>query len=220
MMELDLRSVGLPVRLQGFHCGGSMVLAAFEVGAYDWQQPQWQEDYYPEEMPAEWRLTYYANEFRCALVPATQWRDEANDWSDEVNEQFRFYFELVEPDDIQRLSTLQPAMAGTLAGAVILQARDDLVRQGARLDLPLYSVATPTDKVKPVWQMESDIQGSTLGWVPAEQIPAHARPLRELVEAFIRQAPVGEQASLIFDRGVRIQTLRDAMVIASLLAPA
>lgn len=198
------------------------MVATFEVGAFDWQQPAWQEDYYPDEMPDEWRLTFYANEFRCVLVPAQRWRDaDAGAWSEEVNDPFRFYFELAQPDDVLRLARLIPDLQPALAGAVILQQHDELIEQASELTLPIYSVACGAQRVLPLWQKDTAVPSScSLGWVPATALPANARQLRELVEAFIGQAPRGEQASLIFDRGVAVQTLRDAMVIASLLAPA
>ncbi len=69
--------------------------------ARGWEHAAWSENYYPHDLPQEWRLTYYANEFRGVLVPAGQWRsaDEATllDWIDDVHETFRFYIELAQP---------------------------------------------------------------------------------------------------------------------------
>jgi len=43
------------------------------IGACGWQHPQWDETYYPEGLPQEWQLAYYANEYPVVLVPAGYW---------------------------------------------------------------------------------------------------------------------------------------------------
>jgi hypothetical protein len=40
------------------------------IGAWGWDHPAWVGPFYPEDMPAEWRLAYYAHAFGAVLVPA------------------------------------------------------------------------------------------------------------------------------------------------------
>ena len=47
------------------------------VGAEGWQHPQWVGEFYPEDLPAEWQLGFYSNEFRVALIPAEAWAEVA-----------------------------------------------------------------------------------------------------------------------------------------------
>lgn len=65
------------------------------VGACDWQHTRWQGVFYPDDLPEDWRLSYYANEFSCVLVPENRWRAEdaqLSEWADEVSDDFLFYF--------------------------------------------------------------------------------------------------------------------------------
>jgi len=69
------------------------------VGACDWQHPQWQNCFYPDDLPQDWRLSYYANEFSTVLVPQSQWQAswqaegaDFEQWAEDVPEGFRFYF--------------------------------------------------------------------------------------------------------------------------------
>ena len=68
------------------------------IGACDWRHKHWSKSFYPEELPSDWCLGFYSNEFETVLVPSSRWQDESGyrceDWLDEVNEQFRFYVEL------------------------------------------------------------------------------------------------------------------------------
>jgi hypothetical protein len=43
------------------------------IGACGWQYPQWDDSYYPEGLPEEWRLAYYGNEYPVVLIPAGYW---------------------------------------------------------------------------------------------------------------------------------------------------
>ncbi len=65
------------------------------VGACDWDHPQWQNNFYPHDLPADWRLSYYANEFLAVLVPQEKWQAENVDfeqWAEDAPQGFRFYF--------------------------------------------------------------------------------------------------------------------------------
>ena len=68
-----------------------------EIAAYGWQSSEW-DDFYPEDLPADWRLDYYANEFFAVVVPHGEWfvqeDDELLSWQEQVSDDFRFYWEL------------------------------------------------------------------------------------------------------------------------------
>jgi len=68
------------------------------IGACDWRHKHWSKSFYPEELPADWCLGFYSNEFETVLVPSSRWSDKSGyrceGWLDEVNESFRFYIEL------------------------------------------------------------------------------------------------------------------------------
>ena len=82
------------------HADGAVV-PSIQVAARDWEFPAWSGDYYPRDLPAEWRLAYYANDFSLLLVPQARWVGAAPElgraWCDEVSETFRFYLELTDP---------------------------------------------------------------------------------------------------------------------------
>lgn len=47
------------------------------IGALGWQHEAWQESFYPDDLPPEWRLGYYSNEFPLAAITERERRDEA-----------------------------------------------------------------------------------------------------------------------------------------------
>ncbi len=80
-----------------------------ELAAYGWESPAWS-TFYPEQMPSEWRLDYYSNEFSSLVIPAADWAktsiDTAADWLQEAPEGFRFYWEIADADGATRLLEL------------------------------------------------------------------------------------------------------------------
>ncbi len=48
-------------------------MSLIRVGCYGWQWSQWVGKFYPEDLPEDWQLDFYANYFRTVLVPHNQW---------------------------------------------------------------------------------------------------------------------------------------------------
>lgn len=93
---------------------------SIRVGAFGWQHDRLVEGFYPADLPEDWRISFYANEFSAVLVPTRQWLDEELDlqeWLD-VPENFRYYLQATaEPCD-SRLVQLKLALGDHYAGLV------------------------------------------------------------------------------------------------------
>lgn len=67
------------------------------LGAIGWEHDAWIGGFYPEDMPPEWRLSYYNTHFECVLLPYREWStrriDELNAWREDTLERFRFLLE-------------------------------------------------------------------------------------------------------------------------------
>lgn len=74
------------------------------IGARGWLHTRWQSNFYPEDLPDDWRLGYYSNEFPVALMPATYWQqgdDEIEAWLEDSSESLQLLAEI--PADYLRL---------------------------------------------------------------------------------------------------------------------
>lgn len=88
--------------------------ARFLLGAAGWEHPQWPGAFYPEELPADWRLAYYAHFFGCVLVPRGAWEGAAPaQWLADTPAQFRFLLE-----DGPGVEAVQGALGARCAGVV------------------------------------------------------------------------------------------------------
>ena len=45
------------------------------TGAADWRIEEWKDSYYPGDLPEEWQLAYYANEFGTTLIDCREFSD-------------------------------------------------------------------------------------------------------------------------------------------------
>ncbi|MDH5544086.1 MAG: hypothetical protein OEZ43_00750 [Gammaproteobacteria bacterium] len=80
-----------------------MRLKAINIASNDWDNPHLLTHYYPEDLPEDWRLDYYANEFSAVWVPEEKWRGVpkavSESWLEAVDGKTGFLFEGASPAD-------------------------------------------------------------------------------------------------------------------------
>ena len=66
------------------------------IGASGWLHQHWHEQFYPEDLPAEWQLAYYGNEFPVVLIREQEWQQggEVADWLEDTEDSPLFICEL------------------------------------------------------------------------------------------------------------------------------
>jgi hypothetical protein len=67
------------------------------TGAEDWRHPAWRGGFYPEDLPADWELSYYNTQFQAVYLSAARWQAaSAADWTrwlEDTQPGFRFLLE-------------------------------------------------------------------------------------------------------------------------------
>lgn len=76
------------------------------LGACGWKHKAWLNTFYSEDLPEEWQLGFYSNEFPVVYVAASDWLDisdsdisnsdviDLSEWSEDVSDSFRFILEI------------------------------------------------------------------------------------------------------------------------------
>ena len=101
-------------------------LADVVVGARGWLHERWMESFYPEDIPEDWRLGFYANEFNTLLVPWSQWRESVAELEEELDDtadDFHLYLEL--PSQFQSLPTHLSGIKEHVTGLVSVEKDAD-----------------------------------------------------------------------------------------------
>jgi len=126
----------------------------FFLGARGWDHPAWQGSLYPDDLPPEWRLSYYANEFNAVLAPADLWgAADAGliaSWADDVHDDFRFFLELpagAETAITERIPEVAAGLGAACGGLVLTGHEQSVGLTGVARSLPLY--LSMTDPVAP-----------------------------------------------------------------------
>lgn len=107
------------------------------LGAQGWDHAAWLGNFYPEDMPAEWRLSFYNTEFECVYLPRALWRNtevaSCVSWERDTLAGFRF---LLEPSDTA-LTAADTARLAALGEKAFLLADDapQLIWLPSKLDL-------------------------------------------------------------------------------------
>ena len=69
------------------------------LGAIGWDYAAWSGAFYPEDLPPEWRLSYYNTSFECVYLPYALWSKTPLEtlaaWREDTLERFRFLLEPV-----------------------------------------------------------------------------------------------------------------------------
>jgi len=98
------------------------------IGAWGWKHPEWEKDvFYPDDLPADWQLSYYSNEFDLVAVPASYWSTEGygdEEWLDDVDDDFVFYIEwpflqLTDFDDYKKCAQFCDSLGEQLAAVLV-----------------------------------------------------------------------------------------------------
>lgn len=97
------------------------------IGATGWMHPEWQTDYYPDDLPQDWQLGYYSNDFPVVMVTRKEWLycEQTEDcsvenWLDDTESSLRFVIELdAEEADISKWQVKLDAFNNRLLGIVM-----------------------------------------------------------------------------------------------------
>ncbi|HID50027.1 MAG TPA: hypothetical protein EYP40_10535 [Chromatiales bacterium] len=198
------------------------------IGACGWNHPAWSETWYPEDLPPDWRLGFYANEFPVVLVTRQEWQASGADprqWCEDSDASFRFLTELAA--DSAGAATMQRQQADALGARNLgFLLRTTLhgdagalagLLQGIGADRPLcldFGGAEPVPAVRELlqqhgtgwcWHGTGETTGLEAGPLAVTRVgggagePPGPRQIRTWVETCLTAAAGERQGILLFD---------------------
>jgi len=191
--------------------GETEIMDNLRIGSYGWKHKAWQDSFYPEDLPEDWQLTYYANEYSSVLIPTHYLLGDECDieqWQDDVPDAFRFYLQWpeTEVDDDSVLKKL-PLFGDQLAGVLIPRQRP------LGLDIPVY-YWQGSDIQKQVWQpnnaAQSGVAGIRLG-------KSDLKTQKNELKQFQENTTKGLKTVFLMDDNLDIQQLNEFKTLVELL---
>ncbi|NNF96155.1 MAG: DUF72 domain-containing protein [Halobacteria archaeon] len=214
------------------------------IGACGWSHSNWAVDFYPEDLPLDWRLSYYANEFPVVLVTAEEWRipeADATQWCEESEASFRFVLEVSANTAEEAQSQLHrtTAFGDRCVGSLLRTSLNSDVETLKNLldnvvDFSPFCVdfgnENPADSVMQLlrsrqvswcWHGEGEPEGLMLGPFAVTRIitnDANPKQIRHWVETCLTAGDEQRQTILLFDGDPpNIEVIRQAQIILDLL---
>lgn len=87
-----------------------------------WEPGAGDRTFYPDDLPSDWQLGYFANEFRGVLLSAATWQaageGAARTWVNDTPDRFRFYLEADGAVPTERAVALAEALGPRFGGAL------------------------------------------------------------------------------------------------------
>lgn len=177
-------------------------------GARGWRHSAWLGGYYPEDLPEEWQLGYYANELNCVLLPAAEWVPASSaqiaEWRDEVGEDFRFFLEWP-AEAVEDLETKALQFGNSLGGVLLSPGVE-----GAA-DLPLLREEEAHGDDIACWR------GAGIGACRLAFEGLDLRAQRRRLEGLAPTLAAGETALFITGSGMTPTRIRELQTVAELL---
>jgi len=183
-------------------------LSSFEnlqIGTYGWLHESWSGSYYPEDLPEEWRLDYFSNVFKTALVPMSEWTlwssDELEEIAESVEDGFNLFLAIEKPVGIeaqQQLETLVTILGDAIQGLVVFGGE---LTQGVDLmNLPVTLISETTCLAGWNWQFNAlTMSGNPCGLL--QNLPSDGRKQAEILKSFVSSLPKGVQGAPLFVSG-------------------
>ena len=214
------------------------------IGACGWSHSNWLADFYPEDLPSDWRLSYYANEFPVVLVTAGEWclpEADATTWCEDSEASFRFVLEItattVEEAQFQlhRAAAFADRCVGSLLCASVnidVKILEDLLDRMIAFspvcvdfanEVPAASViqVLQSRQISWCWHGEGEPAGLKLGSFAVTRITntdINPRKIRHWVETCLIAGDNQRQMILLFDgEPPDIEAIRQAQIICDLL---
>lgn len=209
-----------------------MEMENLTIGAVGWLRNDWIGNFYPEDLPEEWRLDFYSNQFYCVLVKQEDWLEWSEDDCEEMadaleGESFRFIYEIQSCLNAQELShlTLICELLDELSNHLLFRPRIsptfDSTSKLASLLITQQHQANPPEKntqgVDWVWCWEGcQLTGEPLGLLGS--LPEDPKQQVAVLKSFMESLPKGRLgAPFIIEGQVEISQLNHLKTVAELL---
>lgn len=94
----------------------------FFAGAVGWDHQEWQEAFYPDGLPEDWRLAYYAHFYPAALIPRPLWSTAAGEtlsaWARDTPPHFRFLLAVGPAESLNEAQSVGSLLGEKFQGCV------------------------------------------------------------------------------------------------------
>lgn len=189
----------------------------FFIGRYDLD---FLDDFYPDDLPSEWRFDYYANMFNALLLPL-ETAEDIESILEELDENFWLVFE-IKPEQPQNSERLNEVLALITKGQnIVFWLKVTAVPHQQTLDL-LHNRAVAFQSKKPIQGLPADYKHHYVNQVHIyyNHTPVIVSSLLlsdEQISKFLKDIVKTKQKTIIICRSAESTSLEKVRLIANML---
>ena len=161
------------------------------VGVFNWSDFCKEGDYYPEDMPVEWRLSYFSNDFETACIDFSCCDSDPSrllDWVDDLPETFELSLKLTRESQLETLVDCCTQLSFRLHYLLVSDDMPTLIEKDASMQQALSdcSVAQQIMPASTLWTPDQSNQVSPVARLPGR---ADLRQYRAWIEQWLAVQP-------------------------------
>lgn len=195
------------------------------IGTQGWMHENWIGGFYAEDMPEDWFLDFYSNQFYCVLVESSEWLkwDEAllEEMSDALeDETFAIYLKLeatLTSGVKEKVLQIHEVLPEFLKGFLIFSSEKlVLPTELSALNVTYCSAQVVEDGW--CWQHEDQmLSGAPLGWV--DSLSSEGKEQVELLKSFMGSLPENTLGApfIVASNPIEIQQVLNLKTVGELL---
>ncbi len=147
---------------------------SISVGLFDWTRFAGANQYYPEDLPGDWRLDYFSNEFEscCIDLAAVEKKpDQLREWIEDVDDSFELCFALSSDQHLSLFEQVAGEVDGGRVYALILDvaATEPAIQQlaqGGRTATIGHLQAIKIRRLADLWRPETATSQADFALMP------------------------------------------------------
>lgn len=164
---------------------------SMKVGVYDWTEFGTSDDFYPPDIPEEWKLTYFSNEFESACLSlqslSTNY-DLLEKWCEDLSHSFELSFFLNHVDQLQLLAELRQQVPVSIRYLVVKSSESDILLQINSLHSVLFAAGIDTsDRIiatEDIWRPDKESRPDSV--IALFPVSNSMRQYREWIDAWLQ----------------------------------
>jgi len=172
------------------------------IGSFGLDKDVWQTIFYDDDLPEDWRASYYSTLLRSVYLPPEEWRQSTeNNLVDEVDEDFRLVLQARTTEDIKLLTELKEDFSALVAGVVLeYKPGDEAKGQGNKIaelqkHFPVCLDAGPLDYADTGIDKICEEHQVCAVWTPS--IQANVLPSGDFLVVLISDETLPEQKKIV-----------------------
>ena len=165
-----------------------------KIGTLGWQHSNWVGGFYPDDMPEEWQLDFFSNQYQALLVSEKTWFD----WTDESCEDivdalpdgFALYLQVLNdmnPAKQEKLQFVQSFLADALIGLEVFSEFGEFANSYA--DLPVTLVSKSHELCGWNWSADGNTICSGAPCGVLSNLTEDAKAQTALLKSFMQSLP-------------------------------